>query len=150
MKIGDMVILWEEEYSLTAYKDQMGRFHAAYIVLSEHAVTITDTRKVPGMFSRDMFDGFKGVDKNGKEFFCNWESFPDDTMTPTYYWRDTEKHFVDAEQAYNFGFIYVNKNGKRVIPQGYSKCKNHDQIFKINSGGIDACFKCYLESRKVK
>jgi hypothetical protein len=138
--IGKSFVLWKEEFSLTAYTDQLGIAHHGYVVMEEFEVTITEERDVKGMWGAEIFKGWKGIDKNGKIFTCNWYSFPDDSMTPTYYWdviNDGSGPWVpvDAIQA-SAHCAYVDKNGNKKIPIGSSICENHKTIY------MDKCWKC--------
>ena len=47
--IGKKYILWREEYSLGAYKDQFDIAHHGYVVLDEFFVEVIETKDVKGM-----------------------------------------------------------------------------------------------------
>ena len=54
-------------------------------------VTISETRKVPGSWQPDKkYEGWKAISEDGKTYFCNWEVFPDNSMTPAWAWTDED------------------------------------------------------------
>jgi hypothetical protein len=138
--IGTKIVLWQEDFSSNAYIDQLGISHSGYVVTKEFVVVITEERDVKGTWAGGTHKGWKGVDENGKIFTCNWNHFPDDAITPTYYWdiiddEDGAWQPVDAIQAYSHG-AHVNKNGNRKRPKGSMICKNHNVLY------IEKCWKC--------
>ena len=148
-KAGDKFILWREKYSLNAYRDQFDKSHKGYIVLEEFIVTVIETKNVKGMWRSDTYQGLKATTEDGKPFTCNWNSFPDDSMTPTYYWDVLEDENdiwqpVDAIQALNHGYIHVDKTGNQKIPFGVSVCNKHKVFYDIT------CWKCHYEKRYKK
>jgi len=139
--IGKKFILWREEYSLNAYKDQFDKSHKGYIVLDEFVVTVIETKDVRGMFGTEMYQGLKASTEDGKNFTRNWHSFPDDAMTPNYYWNVIEDENgiwqpVDAIQALNTGYIHVDKKGDQKIPFGVFVCDKHNVFYDTT------CWKC--------
>jgi len=146
MEIGTQFVLWKEEYSNAAYKDQLGKDHDGYIVLEEFVVTVTEVKTVPGTWSREPYEGWKAVTEDGKEFTCNFTSFPDDSMTPTYFWDTVVDEDVwqpvNAEQAFEF-YIHVDKEGNRKIPIGHSVCAKHNIAF------TKTCWRCDWDQHKL-
>ena len=141
-------ILWRTEFSLDAYRDQFNKLHKGYVVLDEFFTKVIEIRfDVKGMWSSDVFQGLKASTEDGKIFTLNWNIFPDDSMTPTYYW-DTIKDEngiwqpVDAIQALNHGLIHVDKSGNRKIPKGVSFCNKHKIFYDT------ACWRCNYEKSK--
>ena len=140
-RVGEKLVLWRTEFSLSAYKDQFGIPHKGYVVLEEHEVTIVEEREVPCMWDRNETDyGYRATNSNGKEFTCNWESFPDDSTTPMYYWNIEQKNenwfqWVDAIQACNY-FLHVDKDGSRKYPINSTLCNKHNIAY------FDYCWKC--------
>jgi len=142
--IGKKYILWREEYSLGAYKDQFDIAHHGYVVLDEFFVEVIETKDVKGMWGSDVYQGLKTITENGKIFTLNWNSFPDDSMTPTYYWDTIEDENgiwqpVNAIQALNHGLVHVDKSGNRKIPEGVSFCDKHKIFYDT------ACWRCDYE-----
>ena len=153
MKIGTKFTLWREDFKHDAYKDQMGMFHSGYVVLEQIPVTIVEVKKVKGMFGGGEYEGWKAVSAKGEEFTNNWDSFPDDSMTPTYYWdcRQDNRGLwrpVDACQAYGFLSAHVTPKGKKVKVLGAEYCKKHDKYFikRVDSVLLYGCFKCYCDT----
>lgn len=143
--IGQKFVLWREDFSREAYIDQMGIAHSGYIVTEEFEVIITEVRPVKNMWGDGMSTGWKGETKDGKVFTCNWHSFPDDSMTPTYYWdciKDESGLWrpVDAEQAVNDHYVHVDPEGNQKLPVGSTVCEKHKVVY------LDQCWKCqYLK-----
>lgn len=100
-------------------------------------VTITEIRDdVPGMFQpKEKHRGFKGTDEQGREFSCNWSSFPDDCMTPCWGWNGPGREWYDLS--------YVR--GAPGLPQSLVEsdvvayCKEHKTIYYP---GHKECFNC--------
>lgn len=114
------VVLWDTRYEENAYKDQFGFSHPGYIVDNEFIVTIVDEQYVGGMFGDGIYEGWKAVTNDGMVFTCNWNIFPNDSATPTYYWdarRDGEHIWkpVDAHQASKF-MPHFDKDGNLKVP----------------------------------
>jgi len=138
--IGTKIALWQENFSSNAYSDQLGVSHSGYVVTKEFVVTITEEQETKGMWSNGIYRGWKAVDENGKIFTCNWNRFPDDSMTPTFYWDTMEDEDgvwqpVDGVQAYSYG-IHVDENGNRKKPAGSKLCDLHNVLY------IEECWKC--------
>lgn len=117
--IGRKVILWNLQHRTDAYTDQLGVQHSADVVLEEIEVTIAETKRVPNAWGRGHGEGWKGLDDTGREFFCNWESFPDDSMAPSFSWSSpsTSGQLVDAGQAYRLNPNgNIRTDGSRAIP----------------------------------
>ena len=64
-------------------------------------VTIAETREVPGTWDQSKtHPGWRAIGENNKSFYCNWEVFPDDSMTPAWSWADEEgKAWYDVCQG---------------------------------------------------
>lgn len=146
--IGRKFVLWHTKMDLKAYKDQMGIYHSGYIVLEEFIVTIVETKKVPNMWGGGFSDGWRALTEMGREFTCNWHSYPDDSITPTYYWDVVKEDDgslwtpEDAKQAYGHGYPYVRPDGSRAIPEGMQVCSEHDIAY------FDECWKCAFNKLK--
>jgi hypothetical protein len=143
MNIGDKVILWKEEFSQRAYKDQFNKYHEGYIILDEFIAIISEIKKVKGMFGNGEHEGWKAITNNGEEFTCNWNIFPDDSMTPTYYWDIVKDNTglwrpTDAIQASNTGYIFVDIDGNKKIPMGAKICNKHEYDVTY----LDECWRC--------
>lgn len=142
-KVGREYVLWHCEYRSSAYIDQMGRGHDGYVVLEQIPVTVNEVKQVPNTWGKGTSPGWKALAKDGREFTCNWEHFPDDSSTPSYFW-DGYRHGnelwqpVDAVQAYGFGLAHVTPEGERAIPEGATICEKHNTAFLLG----DYCFRC--------
>src|SRR3954463_2736560 len=89
-RIGWKFVLWKTYYSSEAYRDQLGIAHSGYEVTDEIPVVVIEERfDVPSMFGPEKNNhGWKAKAENGgRLFYCNWTSYPDDSLTPTYYWE---------------------------------------------------------------
>jgi hypothetical protein len=147
-RIGEKVILWKEQYSGKAYTDQLGITHDGYIVPEEYIVTIVEEKPVRAMWGQETYMGYRALTDDGKEFTLNWSSFPDDSMTPTYYWNGTYNNSeepwmpVDALQASNSHIPHVDEHGNKKIPVGAKQCEKHNEVY------LDQCWKCqYLDAK---
>ena len=145
-RIGKKYILWRVEYRLDAYRDHLERAHEGFVVLEEIPVTVIELKEVRGMWSNDTYTGYKAVSEDGEEFTCNWGSFPDDSMTPTFYWdgrKDYRGTWVpeDAFQRVNMKiFPCVTETGERAIPTGALYCEKHDHYY------LEECIGCRLDA----
>ncbi len=140
--IGRKLVLWFTEYSNEAYTDQMGIKHPGYIVKEQIPVTIIKVKKVPYLFGDGYGEGWLAKSDTGEEFTCNWNRFPDDSMTPTYYWDVKKDHRglwepVDAIQTQGW-YPHVDEKGNQCIPINSVFCKNHN-ITYLKDG---ECWKC--------
>jgi hypothetical protein len=127
------LVLWYAHYDSAAYTDQMGVPRQGYVVTHEAPVTIVEVRQVPGMWgSKEKYEGWRAQDAEGKNYYCNWHSFPDDSMTPAYYWDtpdwgDDMMRWIDAEQAYSMHVApHVRPNHTKAVPVGAVVCEKHD------------------------
>ena len=149
--LGRKLILWQTEFSRSAYTDQFGASHEGYKVLGEFAIEIVETRKVKNCWADGFSEGWRAVTPDGIEFTCNWEVFPDDSITPTFYWQRPDQSYmfvfdhVDAEQAVNSWLIFATPEGNKAIPTGFKKCNEHNIWYD------KSCWKCdYFEMKKRK
>ena len=117
--LGRKLTLLRTKFSMSAYQDQMGIRHSGYIVLEAYPVEIIETRQVKGMWGGGEYEGWKAITEDGKVFTCNWESFPDDSITPAFYWNGIKDENglwqpEDAEQALAYGAApYVDEFGNK-------------------------------------
>lgn len=145
--IGTKLVLWKREFSRQAYLDQMGVWQSAYVVKKEYVVTIIETKKVKGAWGKGLYDGWKATTEDGKEFTCNWNVFPDDSITPSYFWdavEDDDGKFwqpVDAIQACEI-HLHVDEIGERKFPVNSLRCSKHNTVF------LDTCWRCEYEKSK--
>jgi hypothetical protein len=142
-RVGEKLVLWKENFSSSAYKDQMGIFHNGYIIEKEYQITIVEERIVKGVWGGGEYYGYRALTDDGLEFTLNWSNFPDDSMSPEHYWdatyTDSKEPWkpVDAIKASNSPFgVCVDEKGMRKIPTGASVCEKHNEIY---SGD---CWKC--------
>lgn len=149
-QIGRKVVLWDEQYRKNAYIDQLGISHNAFVVLREFVVRIIEEREVKNVWGSGMSTGWKAITEDGRVFTCNWNSFPDDSMTPTYYWDAINEdgyiwNPVDAVQACSI-MPHVDEKGNRAIPIGSTTCQKHNILHLDN----EQCWKCDYEKMKDK
>ena len=151
--IGRKFVLWREDYRRDTYKDQFGRSHRGYVILKEAIVTVIEEKQISYMWSRGNGIGLRAVTEDGVEYTRNWHSYPDDSMTPTYYWDVVEQETdvlwepVDAYQAYNLKVsVYVKEDDTKAIPSGAQICDTHDRAFQEGN----KCVNCYFESLRSK
>lgn len=132
-QIGRRLLLWRAEYRT-----------GGYVVLEQIPVTITEVRSVRGIWGGGEHEGWKAVARDGREFFCNWKSYPDDSLSPTYWWSHTDSlgnyvRLTDACQAY--GLIpHSFPSGRKASPRGAKICKLHNRAM-IDVG----CWRCSLD-----
>jgi hypothetical protein len=153
-KIGDKFTLWRTERKQNAYTDQYGISHVGYVVEEEVIVTVINVRHdVPGMFGSDVHTGWKAKSESGEELLCNWDQFPDDSHTPTYYWwassrmnRPHQLRLEDAVQSINFNYTMntpvLDKNGELYKLSGHhiDYCIEHSLAYYTNDE--TSCWKC--------
>jgi len=160
-RLGWKFVLWKSYYQQDAYKDQLGITHDGYVVTDEIVVTVIEERHdVPSMWGPEANnDGWIArADEGGREYYCNWEIYPDDSMTPAYFW-DTKVEGAefwqpeDAVQAYNSKHIpHVRPDGSRAVPAGVEICPKHDYAWYIRKGLVsgEQCFKCMCDAISIK
>lgn len=127
-----------------------------YIVRHELIVKVVEVRvNVPGIYASDRANvGLRAVTANYDtlEFTQNWNIFPDDSMSPTYYWDITKYLGVlwqpeDAERAYNSRISHVRLDGTRAIPKGVAICPKHDYAYYPQADGY-GCMHCRIDKMK--
>ena len=105
-------------------------------------VTVTEIKKdVPCMWSdKKDYTGWRAIDQAGKEYSCNWFSFPSDSPTPCWRWC-----VVDDKIWYDV--TYVNSVPKKPkFLKGLSfiqYCKKHKNLFYKRS--YFGCSDCYFK-----
>lgn len=156
-EMGNKYTLWIAKYSLEAYVDQMGKKQNGYIVQEQVIVTVTEVRTdVRDMWTDEKrHKGIRAISDTGELFQCNWNVFPSDSMSPTFYWdainfRNGERvQAIDAVQAYNSGIsVYVYKNEK-VKPVGnhIDYCVEHDKVYYVQgSERRFECWDCFMDT----
>lgn len=128
-----------------------------YIVRHEVVVKVVEVRvNVPGMYGTDRGNlGLRAVTTryDALEFTQNWTIFPDDSMSPTYYW-DTCEYMgklwqpEDAERAYNSRIPHVRVDGIRAVPNSdIHICPKHDYAYYPQADGY-GCMRCRIEQVK--
>lgn len=151
MKLGQKYVLWRSEYKRDAYIDQFEHQHAGYLVLEQIVVTVSEIcNTVKDMWTGlNNCTGWKAVSESGEVFTCNWEVYPSDSMTPTYYWdvREDARGLwqpEDACQAWDM-YPHVDANGQKIMPIGTIICDKH-HIASID----EPCWRCAFEKEKEK
>lgn len=155
-KVGDIYTLWTTKYSREAYNDQMGRSHSGYFVREQIIVTVHQVKHdVIDMWTGERrHTGLLAYNDCDEEFKCNWEVFPSDSMTPTYYWQAVRRNGdlvqpVDSVQAYNGGFSVYAFDNKKALPIGnhVKHCTKHDKVYYTWT--TIGCFNCHIEVIKA-
>jgi len=64
-------------------------------------IEIVETRQVPAVWEPDKtYEGWKALGEDGVHYYCNWSSFPDDSMTPSWSWNDEHENiWYDVAQG---------------------------------------------------
>jgi hypothetical protein len=110
--IGETIRLWKTHYIRNGYVDQFNVAHEAHIIDSEVDVRIVESKIVKGMWAGNDHLGYRAEDDAGKSYYCNWNSFPDDSMTPMWHWWCDKELWEDAEiDAKYTGAPYLYKDG---------------------------------------
>lgn len=108
---------------------------------------IREEKDVVGQFSRKKeFKGYRAEDENGKMWFLNWESYPDDAASPVHMWYKPEygiesyDFMFDAVQAGQF--CALRTTPKWVLNPKFSEivgyCEKHKDLYYL----IDTCWRC--------
>lgn len=98
--IGKTFRLWHTTFELDGYKDQFGIIHNAYLIWEEVDVTVVQEKQVPVVWGRGTGTGRKAVDEEGREYYNNWHSFDDSSMSPSSYWvRGTDKKSFERSEC---------------------------------------------------
>jgi hypothetical protein len=50
-------------------------------------VEVVETKKFPGMWGNEQYNGYRALGEDGRYYLLNWSSFPDDSMTPHWSWQ---------------------------------------------------------------
>lgn len=165
--VGNKFQLWIPEYSSHAYIDQMGRPQKGYVVTEKINVTVTEIRNdVECMWTgKKQYTGWKAESESGELFTNNWNVFPSDSMSPTYYWdartirngRNVQP--VDAVQAYNNmgygGLPFVSYGIKVELEADFIKiCSEHNYAAYNDrpyvTAGFVVCMKCRIRDYKER
>ncbi len=88
--------------------------------------------------------GLRATDETGKEYFCCWESFPSDSMTPMWLW--TSKHGGKFEEWFDIAYVTVMGEFPVVLPDCLRLpfldfCEKHHEFTYLREEG-DGCWKC--------
>ena len=115
-------------------------------------VTVVEVRNdVKDMWTGERkHTGLRAKDEDGVEYFCNWESFPSDSMTPQWSWMCKEP----LSEWYDL--VYVTRMGqhptkvpKIVAKQDFIKfCPEHKDFYYVRNE--TGCFDCYMEKKYGK
>ena len=100
-------------------------------------VRVVETRPVKGTWGGGDYEGWRAVDSNGVNYFCNWDSFPDDSMMPSStWWRDGGGLFFDVMQMFSL------EPSEKIELCSYfdslNYCYNHLKLYRT----ADGCFRC--------
>ena len=143
MKVGDKVLLHTEAFPDTDYAKE-----DIFI-----PVIVTEIREdVPNMWSGEKnCRGWKAKGlEDGREYSCNWNSFPSDSMTPRWQWD------IDLEYGMLYDIAYVHPPFKPAFVEKYDflkYCDKHKTLYYDNTGQqelfkkvkMSGCFDCYME-----
>lgn len=70
LELGDKLMLFKIDRQEKAYKDQYNVFHAAWVVLEEVEITVSEIKEVDGDYrSKDKYLGLRLFPKLEKNFF---------------------------------------------------------------------------------
>lgn len=118
-------------------------------------IEIIETKDVPDMWCNKTHKnhGWKAKSEDGRYFFCNWSSFPSDSMTPAWIWYEAnENHKGFKGEWYDITMV---RNAPGLPPElkdndvvGY--CEKHRKIYEIDGylfpeEDAPNCFDCYLD-----
>jgi hypothetical protein len=111
-------------------------------------VTIQEEKEVPYTWGKGTGKGFRATDDQGREYQCNWTSFPDDSMTPYCHWFRVEpvESFWDTTLNYlvrpPFKPWFIGEEGYEFIDY----CSRHRTLFYVEKDDFySGCFDCYME-----
>jgi hypothetical protein len=137
MKIGDTLVLSDTDF----YKEDKD--------IGFVEVTISEIRQdVPGMFGNGTHTGYKATDKKGNVYSLNWNSFPDDSMTPNWMWFDSVKAWFDPTVAY-YTTTYPSSLVYKLVskyPKSLGYCEGHNELYHAKDG----CWKCNFGYKEPK
>jgi hypothetical protein len=123
--IGTRHELWENEYRKDAYTDQMGIKHDAQVIMRVAIVEIVEVRDVKGDWGGDVIKGggWRAIDAEGREYFNNWNSFDDASMSPRSTWLGGggRGYWMSASKYSWGGSPYIHLDGTRAVPQVLSQ-----------------------------
>ena len=104
-------------------------------------VEIVEAKLVNNTWGAGESFGYRAIDKEGKEFFCNWNCFPDDSMTPMWSWDDRKKMFYDITYIRN-----CPKKPKFIDQfESIEWCEIHKRIYVVDKRF--GCFDCFTEEQ---
>lgn len=93
--------------------------------------------------------GYKAKDEKGREFSCNWTSFPSDSMTPMWRWFCENKSYYDITMIYDCPKVpKFLQDEKFADVLGF--CEVHHEFFLKHlkfdeKQNTEECFHCFLE-----
>lgn len=130
--IGTKLVLWQYHYDPKAYKDQFGVEHGANVVSEQHHVVVVETKEVPNTYGPGTGTGLRAEDAEGVSYFCHWEQFPDEAMSPYGLWFSGSAPDIKlwySAQDRVVGLLMLYSNGLRAIPDGWVYCEKHASLF---------------------
>ena len=116
-------------------------------------VTIVEVKKVHGDYDVDKeYDGYRAVDMDGNNYYCNWEYFPNTSTTPTWSWHrplngtyEETNHFeswYDVTQNILEPIMHRPKFVDQ-FPGIVHYCEKHKRITQIEDY-FSKCFYCEI------
>lgn len=101
-------------------------------------VSIDKIKEVPCLYNRKEYqEGWRAVDASGNHYYCNWQYFPDDSMTPTWSWQNEQgQAWYDVTQGLSripFHPVFVEQFSDII-----HYCPEHQRLDYINNFQNDA------------
>jgi len=113
------------------------------------AVTVIDARRVPGTYGKGLHWGLKAEGEDGEFYYCNWQRYPDDAMTPMWMWNSDTAIWYDATYVGHTARIPRRPKWLRKYKDFVGYCKTHAEVFYTRSHhGL--CFDCFMEKEYGK
>ncbi len=111
-------------------------------------VEVVETRPVKCCWRpEETAEGWKAIGEDGRSYYCCWDSFPDDSMSPRWMWYCDEEPWHDVCQG-----IFADIPSKPKFVDKYSEvlyyCDKHrrlDYKERVLAGSTYDCFYCYLK-----
>lgn len=94
--------------------------------------------------------GLRAQAASGVEYFCNWDSFPSDSMSPYWSWISKEplREWYDLVFVTQLGY-HPEKVPEIVAAQDFIKfCPIHRDFYYVRRD--EGCWQCYMEREHGK
>ena len=157
--MGKQFVLWAGDFSDEAYRDQYGTRHRGFIITQEVLVTVIELRMVPGDYSEKWHYGLKAKGDDGNEYLCHWDTFPECSSNPGFFWESA--HTKAPWEWHDANYLFrsercANPDGTVAVPKGWKQCTKHPRYIynpEVNEyedmGATEpGCFGCLLDTIK--